>query len=90
MQHERCIIEPEEFIEYEGQSAILARLSDVLSSAQVTLILHHHTLELLASFKKQALFLAPQAFQSLVCNRLSCFSSLHNHCEQQQIIGRNG
>ena len=52
MQHERCIIEPEEFIEYEGQSAILARLSNVLSSAQVTLMLHRHTLELLASFKE--------------------------------------
>ena len=25
-----------------------------------------------------------------LCNRLSCFSSLHNHCEQQQIFGRNG
>lgn len=52
MQHERCIIEPEECIEYEGQSAILASIRDVLSSAQVTLILHRHTLELLASFKK--------------------------------------
>lgn len=52
LQHERCIIEPEELIEFEGQSAILACISDVLSSAQVTLILHRHTLELLASFKK--------------------------------------
>ncbi len=52
MQHERCIIEPEEFIEYEGQEAIVARVSDVLSSEQVTLILHRRTLELLASFKK--------------------------------------
>jgi RNA polymerase sigma factor (sigma-70 family) len=52
LQHERCILEPEELIEYEGQAAILASISDVLSSAQVTLILDRQTLQLLASFKK--------------------------------------
>lgn len=52
MQHERCVLEPEEFIEYEGQDAILASISDVLSSEQVSLILHRHTLQLLASFNK--------------------------------------
>jgi RNA polymerase sigma-70 factor (ECF subfamily) len=52
LQHERSILEPEEFIDYEGQPAILARISDVLSSAQITLILQRQTLQLLASFKK--------------------------------------
>lgn len=52
LQHERFILEPEELIEYEGQSAILASISDVLSSAQVTLILHRQTLQLLTSFQK--------------------------------------
>jgi RNA polymerase sigma factor (sigma-70 family) len=52
MQHERYIIEPEELIEYEGQAAILAHISDVLSSAQLSLILHRHTLQLLTSFQK--------------------------------------
>jgi hypothetical protein len=51
MQHERCIIDLEEFIEYEGQSSILARLSDVLSSAQVTLILQVIRLSYLPVFK---------------------------------------
>jgi hypothetical protein len=52
LQHERCILEPEELIEYEGQAAILASISDIASSAQITLILHRQTLQLLASFKK--------------------------------------
>ncbi len=52
MQHERCILEPEELIEYEGQAAILACISGVLTSVQITLILHRQTLQLLASFQK--------------------------------------
>ncbi|WP_220197513.1 DUF2199 domain-containing protein [Ktedonospora formicarum] len=52
LEHERCVIDPEEFIEYEGQPAILASISDVLSSARITLILQCQTLELLASFKR--------------------------------------
>lgn len=50
-QHERCVLEPEELIEYEGQSAICASLSDPLSAARLTLILHRHTLQLLAVFQ---------------------------------------
>lgn len=49
LQHEHYILEPEKLIEYEGQPAILARISDVSSSAQMTLILHRQTLQLLTS-----------------------------------------
>ncbi len=52
LQHERCILEPEELLEYEGQAAIRAGLLDVLSTAQLTLILHRHTLQVLAIFQK--------------------------------------
>ncbi len=52
MQHERCILGPEELIEYEGQAAIRAGLIDILSTAQLTLILHRHTLQILAVFQK--------------------------------------
>ena len=52
LRHERCILEPEELLEYEGQAAIRAGLLDVLSTAQLTLILHRHTLQVLAIFEK--------------------------------------
>jgi RNA polymerase sigma-70 factor (ECF subfamily) len=51
-QHERCVIEPELAIEYEGQPALRVSLTDPLSSAQRTLIVHGSTLELLAAFEK--------------------------------------
>jgi len=51
-QHERCVIEPELAIEYEGQPAFRVSLTDLLSSAQLTMILHGSTLELLATFEK--------------------------------------
>lgn len=51
-QHERCVIEPELAIEYEGQPAFRVSLTDLLSSAQQTMILHGSTLELLAAFEK--------------------------------------
>ncbi len=51
-QHERCVIEPELAIEYEGQPAFRISLTDLLSSAQLTLIVHGSTLELLATFEK--------------------------------------
>ena len=50
-QHERCVIEPEELIEYEGQAAIRIGLRDHLSAADLTLILHRHTLQVLALFQ---------------------------------------
>lgn len=52
MQHQRCIVEPEESIEYEGQPAIRAGLTDILSAEQLTMILHRHTLQLLTVFQK--------------------------------------
>jgi RNA polymerase sigma factor (sigma-70 family) len=51
-QHERCVIEPELAIEYEGQPAFRISLTHLLSSAQLTLIVHGSTLDLLATFEK--------------------------------------
>lgn len=50
-QHERCILEPEELIEYQGQPAINASICDPESAEHMTLILHRHTLQLLAVFQ---------------------------------------
>ena len=50
--HERCVIEPELAIEYEGQPAFRVTLTDLLSSARRTMIVHGSTLELLATFEK--------------------------------------
>jgi RNA polymerase sigma-70 factor (ECF subfamily) len=51
MQHERCILEPEGVIEYHEQPAISASICDLSSSTRLTLILHRHTLQLLAAFQ---------------------------------------
>jgi len=51
MQHERCILEPEELIEYQGRAAISASMHDPASTDRLTLILHRHTLQLLAVFQ---------------------------------------
>ncbi|GCF10708.1 RNA polymerase sigma factor [Dictyobacter arantiisoli] len=51
MQHERCIIEPEELIDYHGRPAISASVHDPASAERLTLILHRHTLQLLAVFQ---------------------------------------
>lgn len=51
MQHERCIIEPEELIDYQGRPAISACIRDLASAERLTLILHRHTLQLLAVFQ---------------------------------------
>jgi RNA polymerase sigma factor (sigma-70 family) len=51
LQHERCILEPEELIEYHEQPAIRASICDLSSTTRLTLILHRHTLQLLAAFQ---------------------------------------
>jgi hypothetical protein len=51
MQHEHCILEPEELIEYQEQPAIRASISDLLSTARLTMILHRQTYALLAAFQ---------------------------------------
>jgi RNA polymerase sigma-70 factor (ECF subfamily) len=51
MQHERCIIEPEELIEYHEQPAIRASIYDLLSARRLTIILHRSTYQLLAVFQ---------------------------------------
>ncbi len=50
VKHERCILEPYQVLEYEGRSAICARLTDVMSADQLTILLDMHTLHLLAVF----------------------------------------
>jgi RNA polymerase sigma factor (sigma-70 family) len=51
LQHDRCILEPEELIDYYEQPAIRASICDLLSTTRLTLILHRHTLQLLAAFQ---------------------------------------
>lgn len=48
MRRERCILEPETLIDYHGRSAISASVYDLTSTERLTLILHRHTLQLLA------------------------------------------
>jgi RNA polymerase sigma factor (sigma-70 family) len=50
LQHDRCISEPPRFLEYEGRLVICARLTDITSADQLTLLLDAHTLQLLAAF----------------------------------------
>lgn len=47
MQHERCILEPEELIDYHELPAISVSICDLASSERLTLILHRQTLQLL-------------------------------------------
>jgi RNA polymerase sigma factor (sigma-70 family) len=50
LQHERCIIEPYQLLEHEGRPVICARLTDVMSARQLTVLLDVQTLHLLAAF----------------------------------------
>lgn len=47
LQHERCILEPEELIDYHEQPAIRASICDLSSTTRLTLILHRKTYQLL-------------------------------------------
>jgi hypothetical protein len=51
-QHERCVIEPELPLEYEGQPAFRVSLTDLACAARLTIIVHANTLELLVAFEK--------------------------------------
>jgi hypothetical protein len=51
MQHERCVLEPEELIEYHEQPALSASIRDLSSATRLTMILHRRTLQLLAVFQ---------------------------------------
>ncbi|GHO93900.1 hypothetical protein KSF_039480 [Reticulibacter mediterranei] len=51
MQHEHRVLEPEELIDYQEQPAIRVSISDLLSTARLTMILHRQTYELLAVFQ---------------------------------------
>lgn len=53
LQHERCILEPEKLIDYHEQPAISASICDLSSASRLTLILHRHTLQLLAAFQER-------------------------------------
>jgi hypothetical protein len=48
--HARWIIEPEVLTEYLTSPALRVRLLDIASASRLTLFLHRHTLQLLASF----------------------------------------
>ena len=50
LQHDRCISEPYQLLEHDGRPAICARLTDVMSAAQLTFLLDVQTLHLLAVF----------------------------------------
>jgi RNA polymerase sigma-70 factor (ECF subfamily) len=47
----RTITEPEILVEYQGQPAIRIRMTDVSSTAKLTLVAHPQTLQLLATFQ---------------------------------------
>ncbi|MEO8971616.1 MAG: RNA polymerase sigma factor, partial [Ktedonobacteraceae bacterium] len=51
-QHERFISEPYKRLEYKGISVISARLTDVASAAQMTVLLNAQTLQILAVFSE--------------------------------------
>jgi hypothetical protein len=48
-QHPRSIAEPETFVEYQGQSAIRVRLTDVASAERLTLLVQSQTLRVLTT-----------------------------------------
>jgi RNA polymerase sigma factor (sigma-70 family) len=50
LQHERCISEPYQLLEHEGRPVICARLTDVMSANQLTVLLDMQTLHILAAF----------------------------------------
>ena len=50
LQHERCIYEPYQLLEYEGRPAICVRFTDLMSADQLTVLLDVQTLHLLAVF----------------------------------------
>jgi hypothetical protein len=47
--HPRSVTEPETLIEYQGQLAILVRMTDISSAARLTLVSHPQTLQVLAA-----------------------------------------
>lgn len=49
-QHPRWITEPERYVSYQGAQAIHTRLIDIASAAQMTLLVHPHTLEVFTTF----------------------------------------
>lgn len=49
-QHPRWITEPETYVTYQGEQAIHLRLIDIASAAQLTLLVHPRTLEVLTTF----------------------------------------
>ena len=50
VQHERCISEPYRLLEHDGSVVICARLTDVTSADQLTILLDTQTLHILAIF----------------------------------------
>jgi RNA polymerase sigma-70 factor (ECF subfamily) len=51
-QHPRWINEPEIFVEYAGQPALRVRLTDIMSAARLTLLLHSETFQILTTFEE--------------------------------------
>nr|MBA2287710.1 sigma-70 family RNA polymerase sigma factor [Ktedonobacteraceae bacterium] len=49
-QHPRTIVEPEQLVEYKGQPAMRARLTDLMSASRLTLFIHPQTLQVLDTF----------------------------------------
>ncbi|MDQ2716913.1 MAG: hypothetical protein M3Z08_18565, partial [Chloroflexota bacterium] len=49
-QHPHTVVEPEQLIEYSGQMAIRARLTDLMSASRLTLFIHPRTLQVLGTF----------------------------------------
>jgi len=49
-QHPHSITEPEELVEYRGQAAIRARLTDIMSASRLALFMHPQTLKVLGTF----------------------------------------
>ncbi|MDQ2714811.1 MAG: sigma-70 family RNA polymerase sigma factor [Chloroflexota bacterium] len=49
--HPRCVIEPEALLDYAGQPAICFKMTDFTSAAQLTLLVHHRTLRVLALYQ---------------------------------------
>lgn len=51
-QHERCISEPYKLLTYNGTEVICARLTDIASAAQLTILLNAQTLQIIAVFSE--------------------------------------
>ncbi len=51
-QHERCISEPYKLLEHNGTPVISARLTDVNSATQLTILLNAQTLQIIAVFSE--------------------------------------